>query len=93
MDRKLIDYLSLLARLGLSEKEKELYAGQMSAIFSWVEQIGELDLSSVSENTSKSDFTFMREDKPVNFPGREAIIKNFTDREFDFLKVKKVIEG
>lgn len=92
MDRKLIDYLSLLARLNLTDKEKELYAGHMSAIFSWVEQIGELDLSDVSENVSKSDCSFMREDKPVNFQGREAIIKNFTDREFDFLKVKKVIE-
>lgn len=91
MDKQLIEYLSSLAKLKLSEEEKELYATQMHNIFKWVEQISELNLSSEKDYSLKYG-KFIRDDDPRNFPDRDEILKNFTDREFDFLKVKKVID-
>ncbi len=94
MDTKLIDYLSVLARIGLDEKEKELYSGQMESIIKWVDQIGELDFRQNESGSSAAETENLRDDsREDNFKGREAILKNFTSREFDFLKVKKVIEG
>ncbi len=92
MDKQLIEYLSAMAKLQLSEKEKELYAKQIQDIFKWVEQISELDLSSEKDYSFKTG-KFIRDDEPKNFPDREEILKNFTDREFDFLKVKKVLDN
>ncbi|NLI09720.1 MAG: Asp-tRNA(Asn)/Glu-tRNA(Gln) amidotransferase subunit GatC [Elusimicrobia bacterium] len=93
MDDKLIDYLSLLSRIQLTEEEKKTYGSQMSDIFLWVEQIKDLNTGEDGDLSYKKEEGRLRQDIPIPFENRKAIIDNFTAREFDFLKVKKVIEG
>lgn len=94
MDTKLIDYLATLARISLDDKEKQLYSKHMESIINWVNQIAELDLNQKENADSPVETANLRDDSDEeNFKGREVILKNFTSREFDLLKVKKVIEG
>ncbi|MEI7483060.1 MAG: Asp-tRNA(Asn)/Glu-tRNA(Gln) amidotransferase subunit GatC [Elusimicrobiota bacterium] len=88
-----VDYIAELARLELSPEEKKLYAGQLAGIFGWMEELNKADTSSVSPTANVMGLeNALREDKPVAFEDREAILKNAPGREYDFVKVKKVME-
>jgi len=88
-----VDYIAELARLELTPAEKKLYAGQLAGIFGWMEELNKADTSSVAPTTNVLGLeNIMRADTPVTFENREAILKNAPDREYDFIKVKKVIE-
>jgi len=86
-------HIAKLARLELSGEEIKLYGGQLDAILRYVEQLNELDTSSVQPAAHTFGIeNVMRDDIARQSPAREAILANFPHREFDLLKVKKVIE-
>lgn len=88
-----VDYLAELARLELTPEEKTLYAGQLAGIFGWMEELNKADTTSVPPAANVLGLeNVLREDEPVPFEDREAILKNAPDREHDFIKVKKVME-
>lgn len=88
-----VDYIAELARLELTPEEKTLYAGQLAGIFGWMEKLNEADTTSVLPTANILGLeNILREDKPAPFEDREAILKNVPYREYDFIKVKKVIE-
>jgi len=85
--------MAKLAKLELTGDEIKLYAGQLGAILQHIEQLGELDTTSVAPTAHPTGIeNVMREDIPSQSPSRQAILDNFPHREFDLLKVKKVIE-
>ncbi len=93
LTRKEIEDIALLARLELTEQEKEMYAEQLSAVFAYISQLNEVDTSSVEETnqvTGLEDVT--REDEVVacTEETRKKIISQFPDRMGDLLKVKGV---
>ena len=47
IDIKTIEYIAKLSKLQLSEKERELYAGQLSSVLDYVEQLSEVDTEKV----------------------------------------------
>jgi aspartyl-tRNA(Asn)/glutamyl-tRNA(Gln) amidotransferase subunit C len=92
-DEKLIDYIADLSRLELTAEEKKKYSLQMTEILNWIEQINKADIKDEDSFMYSSQATNNRaEDIAEEFTDRKLIIDNFKDREFDFLKVKKVIE-
>ncbi len=88
-----IDRLSELARVSLSEKEKELFGRQLNDILLYMETLGRLDTTDV-EPTSHviSISNVVREDTPGVSLGRDEALANAPDRTDKFYRVPKIIE-
>lgn len=89
MDTK---YVAKLARVKLNDEEEKIFSKQLSDIVKWVEKLNEIDTSNIKplfSCTSIENSYF--DDIPQDFENKELILKNFPNREFDFVKVKKVI--
>lgn len=88
-----IEKVARLARLHLSEEEKETFDRQLEQILGYMEQLNELDTSGV-EPTSHAIpiFNAFREDevKP-SFP-KEDVMGIAPSKEEGFFKVPRIIE-
>lgn len=88
-----IEHIAMLARLSLTEEEKELFGVQLSSILDYMETLNELDTEHI-EPTSHvlSLINVMREDKPRDSIPREDALSNAPDRTEKFYRVPKIIE-
>jgi len=90
---ELVEHVANLARLEVSESEKELFARQLDAILTYVEKLNELDTTGVEptshvlpiKNVLRAD-----EVKP-SLPPDDAL-RNAPERSGDFYRVPKIIE-
>ena len=58
-----VEHVAKLARLELTEEEKELYTKQLGDVLKYVDQMNEVDTSNVKPMTQVIDFSnVMRED-------------------------------
>ena len=89
MEIKDIENLAELAKIELSEKEKNTLLKDLDNILGYVKQIEGVDVSEIEEDYVKKNV--WREDniKPSEF-SRELIINQFPDSKDGFLKVKKI---
>jgi aspartyl-tRNA(Asn)/glutamyl-tRNA(Gln) amidotransferase subunit C len=91
-DKEKIENLIKLARLELTEEEKERFSNDLNKILSYVEKIQSLDLDVeplISSGLWMNDF---REDEVfLDQEIVEKIIENFPDKEGRYLKVPKVL--
>jgi len=88
-----IEHIAMLARLSLSEEEKDLFGSQLGGILNYMEQLNGLDTEGI-EPTSHvlSIQNVMREDIPgASLPRREALM-NAPSRTEQFFRVPKIIE-
>jgi len=88
-----IEHIIELARLYVTEEEREKFKKQLPEIIEFFKNLEELD----TENILPIFHTLgvknvMREDKMRKFEDRELILENAPEREEDFFKVKRVIE-
>ena len=83
----------MLARLSLTEEEKELFGAQLSSILDYMEKLNELDTKDI-EPTSHvlSISNVMREDVPRDSIAREDALSNAPDKTEKFYRVPKIIE-
>ena len=88
-----VEYVARLARLELGADEKELFAGQMSAILGYVEKLKELDTDGITPTSHavpmENSFREDREGLPI---GVEKALGNAPLRSGSFFCVPKVIE-
>lgn len=93
LTKKDVEYVARLARLFLTDQEKENFAPQLETILEHVEKLKELDTSNVLP-TAHPFFsqTVWREDQPIPWGNNKMILNNAPEREESFFKVKKVIE-
>lgn len=90
-----IEHLGKLARLALTEEEKEQYAVELSAILEFVEQLQEVDTIGVEPTSQVTGLEDVyREDvvRSCSEEVRQKIVEQFPDREGDLLRVPKVFE-
>lgn len=86
-----VEHVAKLARLELTEEEKELYTKQLGDVLKYVEQMNEVDTSNVKPMTQVIDFcNVMREDKVVQEISKEALMANAPEEENGFFKVPKI---
>jgi aspartyl-tRNA(Asn)/glutamyl-tRNA(Gln) amidotransferase subunit C len=72
-----VDHIALLARLRLSDEEKERYRQQLSAILEYASRLQELDTSQIPPTSSVlPPRSYLREDEPVKGLEREDILSN-----------------
>ena len=94
LSKKDVEYVARLARLALTDKEKENFTEQLGKILGYIEKLNEMDTSSVPP-TAHPFFskTVWREDKTYRWSPAEPILENAPEHEEGFFKVRKVIEG
>ncbi len=94
LSKKEVEHIARLARIELSEDEKEKYEKDLSAILEFVEKLNEVDTSKVEPLTGGTDFkNIYREDRQVSKDlekNQAKMIEAAPDREQRWIKVKKV---
>jgi aspartyl-tRNA(Asn)/glutamyl-tRNA(Gln) amidotransferase subunit C len=88
-----VEHVARLARLGLSQKEKELFAQQLSAILEYAEVLKKLDTKNVPPTSHAIPMkNVLREDKVIACENVEDILANAPDEEEHMFKVPKILE-
>ncbi len=93
IDRAEIDHIAQLAKLELSEEEKQELSRQLGDILSYVDQLKAVDTSGVeitAQVSGLSDVSRPDEIKPWDEDEREAALSQ-GEREGGYIKVKKVL--
>ena len=93
LTKKDIEHIATLARLDLSEVEKDQYAKELGIILDYVEMLNELDTSVIGETTQVTGLeNVVREDVATTMleDDRKAMLAQFPERIGSLLKVKAV---
>lgn len=88
-----VEHVAKLARLRLSEEEKALFAGQLSKILEYVEQLKAIGTEGVDHTASGLDQPgLLREDEVRPSLGAEPATANAPEAEGGTFLVPKVIQ-
>lgn len=91
IDIKQVEHVAKLARLELTDDEKEKYSKQLGDILKYVEQMNEVDTTGVPAMSHAFDIVnVMREDVVEYEQTKEELMKNAPDAEDGFFKVPKI---
>lgn len=89
-----IEYVGILAKLELSEEEKENAKKDMEEMLDYIDKLGELDTSSVEPLSHVFPVhNVFREDEVNEHDGRENTLENAPERNGDSFVVPKTILG
>ncbi|MEZ5695475.1 MAG: Asp-tRNA(Asn)/Glu-tRNA(Gln) amidotransferase subunit GatC [Sphingomonadaceae bacterium] len=98
IDRATVAKIASLARIEMTEEELDRLAPELSGILDWVEQLSEVDTSSVEPMTAVIPNTLRLRDDVVDddpLTGgnvRDKVLANAPAAEHGFFGVPKVIE-
>jgi len=88
-----VEHVAKLARLALSDQEKQLYAEQLARIIDYFDQLKSVDTTGVEPLAhALSIVNVMREDEVLAPPGREVLLKNAPDQENGLFRVPRIGE-
>ncbi len=91
--RQEVEHVAKLARLELSEREKEMLTDQLSNILTHFEKLNQLDTKNVVPTSHVLDITnVMRDDAPGESLPQERALANAPDKATGYYKVPKIIE-
>ena len=87
-----VEHIAALARLSLTEAEKQQYAEQLSDILAYAARLEELDTEDISPTASVLDTKLrLREDQARPWLPREEILKNAPETKAGHFKVPPVL--
>ena len=103
LDKDTVARIARLARLKVPDEELGALAGELSGIFSWIEQLNEVDTAGVEPLSSVSDVTLplravkvtdggMAAKVLANAPGGAVYIDPSDKNAGGFFTVQKVVE-
>ena len=88
-----IEHIAMLARLSLSESEKELFGLQLGSILEYMEKLNELDTKEIEPTSHVLSLSnVMRDDMPTSSIPREKALMNAPAHTEKFFRVPKIIE-
>lgn len=88
-----IEHIAMLARLSLSEEEKDLFGSQLSSILDYMEKLNELDTSDVEQTSHVLSLcNVVRDDTPRSSIMKEDALLNAPDHTEKFYRVPRIIE-
>ena len=86
-----VEHVAKLARLELTQEEKEVFTHQLGDVLAHVEKMNEVDTVGVEPMNHPIDFVnVMREDNKIYENTREELMANAPDIEGEFFKVPKI---
>ncbi|HET8578373.1 MAG TPA: Asp-tRNA(Asn)/Glu-tRNA(Gln) amidotransferase subunit GatC [Methylomirabilota bacterium] len=90
---KEVEHVARLARLELSDADKERMRRELDSILSYIDKLRALDTDGVEPTSHAVPMTnVMREDAPrPSFP-QEEMLTNAPERSGEFFRVPKIIE-
>lgn len=92
LTKKQVEHVALLARLELSEEEKEKYASQLSAILEYAEALNKLDTENVPPTSHVLPIkNVFREDSVSSHLPNEKATANAPAKEGNYFKVPKIM--
>jgi aspartyl-tRNA(Asn)/glutamyl-tRNA(Gln) amidotransferase subunit C len=93
VDTATVKKVASLARIAISDSDAERLAPELNNILGWIEQLGEVDTSSVEPMTAVIPNTLRLRDDVVTDGGiRDDVLANAPLAEHGFFTVPKVIE-
>ena len=88
-----VDHIADLARLELSEAEKEQYRQQLSAVLDYIARLQELDTADIPPTSSVlPERTALRPDAARPGLSLEQLLRNAPDTEAEQFRVPPVLE-
>jgi len=94
LTREQVEHVARLARLGLTEAEKEMFTVQLSRILEHVRRMEQLDTRDVPPTYHVVALqNVLREDKPQPSLERDEVLSQAPDAEAGCFKVPKITEG
>jgi aspartyl-tRNA(Asn)/glutamyl-tRNA(Gln) amidotransferase subunit C len=88
-----VEHVAKLARLGLSEEEKELFTSQLNQILGYAESINKLDTEKVPPTSHAIPMnTLYREDKVIPCENTKDILKNAPEQNRGMFRVPRILE-
>lgn len=93
VDAATVKKIASLARLAITDDEVAKIAPELDNILGWIEQLGEVDTSSVEPMTAViANQLRLRDDVVTDGGKRDAVLANAPQAEHGFFTVPKVIE-
>jgi aspartyl-tRNA(Asn)/glutamyl-tRNA(Gln) amidotransferase subunit C len=93
--KKDVEHVARLARLSLTEEEKDKYTAQLGSILGYIEKLGQLNTDNVAPTSHPLEMSNVwREDvlRPVPGATPQKLLEQAPEHEGPFFKVKKIIE-
>ena len=91
--RQEVEHVARLARLELTEEERERMTAQLDSILGYIAKLNELDTASIEPTTTVIPMvSVMREDEARPPLTQEEALANAPDREDVFFRVPRIIE-
>ena len=89
-----VEHVAKLARINISEEEKELYSSQLNSILEYINKLNEVETDNVSEATNMSGLkNVIREDVAISCTTYKNLIEAAPESEMNMIKVKAVLKG
>jgi aspartyl-tRNA(Asn)/glutamyl-tRNA(Gln) amidotransferase subunit C len=93
VSKKEVGHIAQLARLGLTEQEKEKFSYELSTILDYVRQLNKVNTKNIEPIAQITGLiNVMAEDKVENKPDRENLLKNAPEKKSGLIKVKSILE-
>ena len=93
IDDATIEYVGILAKLELSEEEKEQAKKDMASMLDYIDKLGELDTTGIEPMSHVFPVeNVMREDVVTNVDGREETLANAPERHDTSFVVPKTVD-
>lgn len=90
--RQQVEHVAQLARLELTEEEKEVYTSQLNSILEYVKVLDELDTSQVQPMAHVLPIhNVFRPDESRPSIDKEEALENAPDRQGGFFKVPRIV--
>ncbi|MDD4955414.1 MAG: Asp-tRNA(Asn)/Glu-tRNA(Gln) amidotransferase subunit GatC [Candidatus Omnitrophica bacterium] len=92
-DKKTVEYVAMLSRIGVSEEEAQYLGSQLSKILEHIDKLKELNVDDVKPMRGMNlNNNIFRDDTVVDSKTQENILKNAPSREGNYFKIPKVID-
>ena len=93
MDKETIAKVARLARIAVTEDDKDHFAKELTGILEWIEQLNKINTDGVPLMTSVvSDTLPWRQDKVTDGGQPEAVVANAPASDYGCFVVPKVLE-
>jgi aspartyl-tRNA(Asn)/glutamyl-tRNA(Gln) amidotransferase subunit C len=93
IDDETIEYVGILAKLELSDEEKEQAKKDMASMLDYIDKLGELDTTGIEPMSHVFPVeNVMREDEVTNGDGSEETLANAPERHDTTFVVPKTVD-
>jgi len=93
IDRSQVEHIARLARLSISEEDKEALTEQLSAILGYMEKLNSLNTEGIEPTSHVLEISnVFRDDEPTPSLSPDDALGNAPERSDNFYKVPRIIE-